>query len=154
MAYLTEKFGSAGALHLFAGAGETVAAARVPAIKANAKIRSKKASHGTFLYGLPLLGLFFLLWEIAPRLGWLNRIFFPPLSEVLVAWWALLASGVLIEHIGISLQRAAIGFALGVVVAIPLGLLMGRYSLFEKVSDLLVQTLRNTSQFALLPVFI
>ncbi len=40
------------------------------------------------------------------------------------------------------------------MVAIPLGFLMGRYSTFEKVSDLLVQTLRNTSQFALLPVFI
>ena len=31
---------------------------------------------------------------------------------------------------------------------------MGRYPLFEKLSDFLVQTLRNTSQFALLPVFI
>ncbi|MEI8701780.1 MULTISPECIES: ABC transporter permease [unclassified Mesorhizobium] len=158
MAYLTEKFGPAGGFQSFAGAGEAVAAARVPAIKARSATpavrRRRGAGFGTFIYGLPLLGLFFLTWEIAPRLGWLNRIFFPPLSEVLVAWWDLLASGVLVEHIGISLQRAAIGFALGVVVAIPLGLLMGRYSLFEKVSDLLVQTLRNTSQFALLPVFI
>ena len=24
---------------------------------------------------------FLLLWEIAPRLGWLNPIFFPPLSR-------------------------------------------------------------------------
>ncbi len=31
---------------------------------------------------------------------------------------------------------------------------MGRYVLLEKLSDLFVQTLRNTSQFALLPVFI
>ncbi|MER9756655.1 ABC transporter permease [Mesorhizobium sp. M0166] len=158
MAYLTEKFSPAGGFHPFAGAGEAMVAARVPALKARSATpavrRKRGASFGTFIYGLPLLGLFFLAWEIAPRLGWLNRIFFPPLSEVLVAWWDLLASGVLVEHIGISLQRAAIGFALGVVVAIPLGLLMGRYSLFEKVSDLLVQTLRNTSQFALLPVFI
>ncbi|WP_256753550.1 ABC transporter permease [Mesorhizobium sp. Mes31] len=157
MAYLTEKFGPA--IGVRSIAGEVAVPAKVPTIKARsavagAKPRRKRAHAGTFLYGLPLLGLFFLLWEIAPRLGWLNRIFFPPLSEVLVAWWDMLASGVLIEHIGISLQRAAIGFALGVVVAIPLGLLMGRYSLFEKVSDLLVQTLRNTSQFALLPVFI
>lgn len=152
MAFLTERFGAANFRALTGGA----APAKVPAIKARGATRPyrRKAHFGTFLYGLPLLGLFFLLWEIAPRLGWLNRIFFPPLSEVTVAWWNLLASGVLVEHIGISLQRAAIGFALGVVVAIPLGLLMGRYSLFEKVSDLLVQTLRNTSQFALLPVFI
>ncbi|TPL96191.1 ABC transporter permease [Mesorhizobium sp. B2-3-10] len=154
MAYLTEKFGPAIRFR-----GEAAVAAKIPAIKARGaaqevKARRKETYGGTFVYGLPLLGLFFLLWEIAPRLGWLNRIFFPPLSEVLLAWWDLLASGALVEHIGISLQRAAIGFALGVLVAIPLGLLMGRYSLFEKVSDLLVQTLRNTSQFALLPVFI
>ena len=66
----------------------------------------------------------------------------------------MIASGLLVEHIGISLQRAAIGFALAVVVAIPLGFLMGRYSPFERATDLLVQTLRNTSQFALMPVFI
>ena len=157
MAYLTEKPGPVVGFRALAGAGK--ASAKVPAITARSEARGigrrrRVAGLGTFLYGLPLLGLFLLAWEIAPRLGWLNRIFFPPLSEVLVAWWNLLVSGVLIDHIGISLQRAAIGFALGVVVAIPLGLLMGRYLLFEKVSDLLVQTLRNTSQFALLPVFI
>ena len=75
---------------------------------------------------------FLLLWEVAPRLGWLNPIFFPPLSRVLDAWGDMIASGMLFHHIGISLQRAAIGFALAVVVAIPLGFLMGRYSAFER----------------------
>lgn len=104
--------------------------------------------------GLPALLVLALLWEVAPRLGWINAIFFPPLSQVLAALRDMISSGLLAQHIGISLQRAAIGFLLAVVVAIPLGLLMGRYPLFEKVSDFLVQTLRNTSQFALLPVFI
>lgn len=104
--------------------------------------------------GLPALLVLALAWELAPRLGWINAIFFPPLSQVLAALGEMTASGLLAQHIGISLQRAAIGFGLAVIVAIPLGLLMGRYALFEKVSDFLVQTLRNTSQFALLPVFI
>ncbi|MDF2620030.1 MAG: transporter permease [Xanthobacteraceae bacterium] len=104
--------------------------------------------------GLPALLVLALLWELAPRLGWMNAIFFPPLSQVLATLGDMIASGLLFQHIGISLQRAAIGFGLAVVVAIPLGLLMGRYTLFEKLSDFLVQTLRNTSQFALLPVFI
>ncbi|WP_404294366.1 ABC transporter permease (plasmid) [Microvirga sp. RSM25] len=116
--------------------------------------RRAKAEGGSLAYGVPLLLAFFLLWEIAPRLGWLNRIFFPPVSEVILAWRNMMASGILAEHIGMSLQRAAIGFGLAVLVAVPLGFLMGRYSMFEKISDLLVQTLRNTSQFALLPVFI
>lgn len=143
MAYVSDKTGL--------GAGF------LPLWRRRAPARSRgrhRLEFGTFTYGLPLLVIFFALWEIAPRLGWLNRIFFPPLSEVCEAWYAMLLDGTLSANIGISLQRAAIGFLLATVVAVPLGFLMGRYTLFEKVSDLLVQTLRNTSQFALLPVFI
>lgn len=108
----------------------------------------------TVSLGLPAMIAFALLWEIAPRAGWINALFFPPLSRVLAVLWEMVVSGQLADHIGISLQRAAIGFALAVVTAVPLGFLMGRYPVFEKASDFLVQTLRNTSQFALLPVFI
>ncbi|MGQ3295946.1 MAG: ABC transporter permease, partial [Shinella sp.] len=108
----------------------------------------------TITIGLPALAAFALLWEVAPRAGWINSLFFPPLSQVLAVLWEMIVSGQLADHIGISLQRAAIGFALAVVTAVPLGFLMGRYPLFERASDFLVQTLRNTSQFALLPVFI
>ena len=108
----------------------------------------------TFIAGLPLLLAFCLLWEMAPRLGWMNPVFFPPLSVVLQALWDLTLSGVLAENIGISLQRAGIGFALALALAVPLGFLMGSYGKFERATDFLVQTLRNTSQFALLPVFV
>ncbi|GGE03359.1 ABC transporter permease [Aureimonas endophytica] len=115
--------------------------------------RLRRAAAGIGL-GLPALLAFALLWEAAPRLGWINALFFPPLSRVLSALWDMIASGTMAEHIGISLQRAALGFLLAIVVAVPLGLIMGRYTLFERMSDFLVQTLRNTSQFALMPVFI
>ncbi|MDW5316911.1 ABC transporter permease [Rhizobium sp. PL01] len=145
MAFITDKSGFVPAVTLRSRDTFKAAPAR----------RKSRALHlGTFGYGVPLLITFFIFWEIAPRLGWLNAIFFPPLSEVLTAWYAMLLDGTLSANIGISLQRAFIGFALALVFAIPLGFLMGRYSTFEKVSDLLVQTLRNTSQFALLPVFI
>lgn len=124
------------------------------------KLRAPKAptalgeTVSSITIGLPAVAAFALLWEIAPRVGWINALFFPPLSQVLAALGDMIASGQLADHIGISLQRAAIGFLLAVVTAVPLGFLMGRYALFEKTSDFLVQTLRNTSQFALLPVFI
>ncbi len=57
--------------------------------------KSRKLHLGTFGYGLPLLVTFFVFWEIAPRLGWLSPIFFPPLSEVLTAWYAMLLDGTL-----------------------------------------------------------
>jgi NitT/TauT family transport system permease protein len=120
---------------------------------APATSRLRRAA-GRIGLGLPAIVAFALLWEAAPRLGWINALFFPPLSRVLAALGEMIASGTIAEHIGISLQRAALGFLLAVVVAVPLGLAMGRYQVFERMSDFLVQTLRNTSQFALMPVFI
>lgn len=104
--------------------------------------------------GAPLLLVLCLLWEWLPRWGVVDALFVPPLSDVLQAWWELLRSGELLPHVQASLSRSALGFVLAVIVAIPLGFLMGRYEPFEKVVDLLVQSLRNTPQFALLPVFI
>ncbi|MDP4507042.1 ABC transporter permease [Nonomuraea turcica] len=92
-------------------------------------------------------------WEILPRLGVLDRVFVPPLSENLVAWYDLLISGQLPEHLLASLARSLAGFGLAIVLAIPLGLLIGWY---RPVSDFLVPLLelfRNTSAVALLPVF-
>lgn len=117
-------------------------------------ILSWKDKIGTVLYGLPLVIAFFIVWEIAPLTGIVSPIFFPPFSKAVIALQELLLSGELFAHIAVSLQRALAGFALALVVAIPLGFLMGRYSRLEKIADLMIQGLRNTPHFALLPVFI
>ena len=103
MAYISEKPGIGIRL-------SPIARTARPAARPARKHKAARGD-GTFSYGLPLLALFFLLWEIAPRLGWLNPIFFPPLSDVCRSWIGLAESGVLAKHIGISLQRAAIGRA-------------------------------------------
>lgn len=113
-----------------------------------------KEKAGAVLYGVPLLLLFFAAWEVAPLTGIVSPIFFPPFSKAVIALKGLLLSGEIFNHIGVSMQRALIGFLLAVLVAIPLGLLMGRYSRLEKITDLFIQGLRNTPHFALLPVFI
>lgn len=134
--------------------GNSELVAQQPVIQSRSRKINLKAKLGSGLFGIPLVLLFFGLWEIAPRVGLLNPIFFPPFSKVILALQQLIGSGELQNHIGISLFRALLGFGLGAVIAIPLGFLMGRYSLFEKIMDLWIQGLRNTSQFALLPVFI
>ncbi|MEV7009801.1 ABC transporter permease [Streptosporangium sp. NPDC051022] len=94
------------------------------------------------------------LWEALPRLGVLDPTFLSPLSEVLAAWRDLLLSGELLDHTQASLARALAGFALAIVLAIPLGLLIGWY---EPLADLLnpvLELFRNTAALALLPVFV
>lgn len=146
MPYITDKLGT------ITGFNYITKSAVIPGnfLKGN----NAKIFNTTLFWGLPLLVILLVLWEIAPKLGWVNAIFFPPISLVWTELISLLKSGEIQHHTYASLGRAGYGFTLALVTAIPLGFLMGRYSLFEKLSDLLVQALRNTSQFALLPVFI
>ncbi|MFG3643541.1 ABC transporter permease [Micromonospora sp. NPDC047762] len=94
------------------------------------------------------------IWEGAPRLGLVDRVFLPPLSEVLVAWWELLRSGQLAEHVGASLTRSLAGLGLAVLTAIPVGLLIGWYRPLAELLSPLLEVFRNTAALALLPVFV
>lgn len=94
------------------------------------------------------------IWELVPRAGLVDRVFLPPLSEVLAAWWALAASGQLADHVGASLTRSLTGLGLAVVTAIPLGLLIGWYRPLADLLNPLLEVFRNTAALALLPVFV
>lgn len=94
------------------------------------------------------------IWELAPRLGLTDKAFFPPLSENLIAWWQLLRSGELVNHITASAIRAGAGFALSICYAIPLGLVIGWYKPAAELLNPVLETLRNTAALALLPLFI
>jgi NitT/TauT family transport system permease protein len=96
---------------------------------------------------------FLALWEVAPRVGLVDRTFVTPFSEVLQALWALAKDGSLWTHVSISMQRALIGFLLSIVIAIPLGLVIGWYARAAEVVNPLFEAFRNTATLALLPVF-
>ncbi|MEV3982487.1 ABC transporter permease [Nonomuraea sp. NPDC049758] len=92
-------------------------------------------------------------WEVLPRLGVVDPVFVPPLSESLAAGADLLLTGRLPEHLGASLARSLSGFGLAIVLAIPLGLLIGWYKPVADFLTPLLEVFRNTSAVALLPVF-
>jgi NitT/TauT family transport system permease protein len=115
--------------------------------------RTLKHSHKIFRNSIVIIS-FLLLWEAAPRLGLVNITFFPPLSEVLSAWWKLLLSGDLAVHTEASLLRSIGGFLLAVLVSIPLGLAIGWWRPVESYLNPLLEAFRNTAALAILPVFI
>lgn len=98
--------------------------------------------------------LFVLFWEAAPKLGLVERTFLPPFSEVMQAWWELLKSGELWRHFQASITRSVFGFALAIIIAIPLGLIIGWYTLARDLLIPILELFRNTAALALLPVFI
>ncbi|WP_234314402.1 MULTISPECIES: ABC transporter permease [unclassified Streptomyces] len=95
-----------------------------------------------------------VVWETAPRLGLVDATFLPPVSEVATAWWDLLGNGQLGQHTRASLARSFGGFAIAVVVAVPLGLLIGWYRPVAAFLGPLLEVFRNTAALALLPVFV
>src|SRR5262249_32854050 len=70
------------------------------------------------------LGLL-LIWEIAGWLGLIDVRFFPVPSSIIGVMAGMLMSGELIEHVLISLQRILLGFLLGGIPAIVIGIIMG-----------------------------
>jgi NitT/TauT family transport system permease protein len=74
---------------------------------------------------LLLAGAVLALWELLPRLGWIDPVFIPPPSRVVEALVHLWSLGVLGEHTRLSLGRALGGFGVAVVIGPLLGLALG-----------------------------
>lgn len=98
--------------------------------------------------------VFFAVWELAPRAQLVDPVFLPPVSEVVPALWDLAGSGRLWSDTEASLVRALSGFGLAIVLAVPLGLLIGWYRPVADLLNPLLELFRNTAAIALLPVFI
>lgn len=72
---------------------------------------------------MPILIL--VLWEVASRTGTLDARFFPPPTSILMSWYDLLMSGTLVSHSAVTLSRIGVGFVLGAVPALILGIALG-----------------------------
>ncbi|WP_127532460.1 ABC transporter permease [Paenibacillus kobensis] len=94
------------------------------------------------------------VWEVIPRIGLVDRTFFPPFSVDIKAWWEMLVSGELGTHFQSSIARSLAGFILAIAAAIPLGLLIGWYPKLSELLTPVLELFRNTAALALLPVFI
>lgn len=105
-----------------------------------------------FKQSIVLVALF-LVWEIAPRIGLVDQAFFPTFSSVLISWWNLIITGELFSHFAASITRSFTGFALAVIITIPLGLVIGWYPLARELLNPVLELFRNTAALALLPVF-
>lgn len=94
------------------------------------------------------------LWQAASRLGWLSSRVLPAPGDVVLAAWALTASGELWAHVQVSAGRALTGLAIGGGLGLLLGLLTGSVRLAETLLDTSIQMVRNIPALALIPLVI
>jgi len=101
---------------------------------------------------LPVLALaaFVAVWQVAAGF-WLPELFPSPVI-VARALGELADSGVLWSNITVSLARFAAAYLAAIVIAVPLGLFLGRNPRCRRAIDPLVQVLRPISPIAWFPL--
>lgn len=95
---------------------------------------------------------FVLLWELAARAGWIDLRFFPAPSAVLSETWRLLRAGDLVAHVGASLSRVTIGFLVGSVPAVGIGMAMGLNRYIRAALQPMIDATYPIPKIAILPL--
>lgn len=94
------------------------------------------------------------LWQIASSTGLLPALLMPSPVAVARALHELIESGTLPAHIGWSLQRIVVGWVLGTLAGMGVGLAMGIFSVARAVGLPVVSALFPIPKIALLPLLI
>ena len=106
---------------------------------------------------LPIL-LFFITWEIFGRVNqefnWINPLFLPPPTLIVMDGWALAQTGMITSSIISSTLRILVGFILGCIAAVVMGVIMSQYKFVETWIAPIINLVGPIPALALLPLFI
>ena len=95
-----------------------------------------------------------MAWEALVRLRGIAPIYLPAPSSVFVYLSRMIADGSMPYHLGITLLRIFVGFALAAVCGIVLGVLMGMSRTVARVADVWIAALYPLPKISLIPLLI
>ena len=98
--------------------------------------------------------LLLTLWELICRLGLVSPLFLPSPTQIVTALWAMLLDGELARSLSASIYRIAMGFILGSLFGLVVGILTGTSALNDRIGTPLVNIFYPIPKIALLPLFI
>jgi NitT/TauT family transport system permease protein len=81
-----------------------------------------------FLFFLTALGL----WEAMVRLEVWNAVLLPPPSLVFSFLWSSLEDGSLPASAWVTLRRLLVGYVIGILIGLPLGILTSQFKVFQR----------------------
>ncbi len=97
--------------------------------------------------------VFLTVWELFARAGVVIPYLLPALSTVLAHVYADIMGGDLFRQLGLTFYRAMTGFFIGAVIAIPLGIMIGRFRFFRWFFDPVISITNPVPKVAFLPIF-
>ncbi|WP_315757872.1 MULTISPECIES: ABC transporter permease subunit [unclassified Bradyrhizobium] len=98
--------------------------------------------------------LLIVIWEAAAQGGYVSPQVLPAPSMIVRTAFKLTTHGTLLNDLGVSLLRAAAGFAIGGAIGFALGILVGFSRIAEALIDRSIQMIRAIPFLAMLPLVI
>lgn len=106
---------------------------------------------------LPILILplgILVLWSVVSSFGVIDPLFLPTPAAVANALAAGILTGQLAKDLAATVLRSLAGFALSVVIGVPLGLVIGRIRLLAQATQPTIDFFRSIPATALFPLFL
>jgi NitT/TauT family transport system permease protein len=103
-------------------------------------------------YFSPLVIL--LIWEGSSRGELIDQRFFPPPSSIIDTFWEQLTDGRLPEHVRATLKRVAVGYAMGAIPAVALGILLGTFRWPRQIVTPIFAALYPIPKIAIFPLLL
>lgn len=120
-------------------------------------VEERKAKTNMY-YKILSLFLFFYFWQMISYINslnaWFNPVFLPSPFMVIETGYAYLQDGTLLEHLGMSFYRMIVGFGLGVVIAVIMGILIATRRDFDNIISPILNMVGPIPVFAFLPMFL
>jgi NitT/TauT family transport system permease protein len=114
--------------------------ASAPALRARPRFARHGAANSALLITTLSVAAGIVAWAVASRV--LDSPLFPSPARIFDSAVELTRSGMLVDDVAVSVRRIAIGFALGCLVGVPLGLAMGLFRFARALCEPIVQFLR------------
>lgn len=112
--------------------------------------RSSLVSVGKSVYSLVIV---LVLWEVVAQLGLVYHYFLPPLSEILMLFYDLTVSGVMLSQATLTLKRAFLGLFIACFFGVVVGVLCARSRYVEWFFDPIITLGYPVPVISLIPVF-
>lgn len=118
------------------------------------KLRGKLPHHVTLT--IQILGFFLLIigWEVIARAGFITSALLPAPSSVLLSYKELHFEDALLRNLAYSIKLNFLGYLEAVVIALPLGFIIGLFPLFRELARKYVDAMRFLPLTALTGLFI
>lgn len=103
-----------------------------------------------------IAGLVFLLavWELFARSGLFSQALTPPLARIARTTGQMLLDGRLEKNAAFTLGRVLLGLIFACAIGIPVGVLMGRFRVVERIFTPLLSVLMPIPSLAWVPLFV